>query len=100
MAQDRGRDTPALPDPDWRIVATEDYDRDGKVDIVWRRDRYLRGGERLNDPRFKTRIVGEGIFAEQIRDLFAAGCKRAGMGDRPVLSTAAFRRPNEQLSLF
>jgi DNA repair photolyase len=63
------------------------------------RIRHLRGGEKLNDPRFKTRISGEGIFAEQIRDLFAAGCKRAGIGERPRLSTAGFRRPNEQLAL-
>jgi hypothetical protein len=59
----------------------------------------LRGGERLKDPRFKTRMRGEGIFAEQIRDLFTLGCKRAGIGQRPKLSTASFRRPNEQLAL-
>ncbi len=64
------------------------------------RIRHLRGGERLNDPRFKSRMVGEGIFAEQIAALFAAGCKRAGIGGRAKLSTAAFRRPNEQLALF
>ena len=64
------------------------------------RIRHLRGGGRLNDPRFKSRMVGEGIFAEQIRALFEAGCKRADIGKRPRLSTAAFRRPNEQLSLF
>ena len=55
--------------------------------------------ESLNDPRFESRMRGEGIFAEQIRALFEAGCKRAGIGQRPSLSTAAFRRPNEQLSL-
>jgi DNA repair photolyase len=64
------------------------------------RIRHLRGGERLNDPRFKSRIVGEGIFAEQIRGLFQAGCKRAGLGERVKLSTAAFRRPTAQLQLF
>jgi DNA repair photolyase len=64
------------------------------------RIRHLRGGQRLNDPRFKSRIVGEGIFAEQIAALFEAGCKRAGIGERVKLSTAAFRRPNEQLQLF
>lgn len=64
------------------------------------RIRHLRGGRRLNDPRFKSRMVGEGIFAEQISDLFAAGCKRAGIGERVKLSTASFRRPNEQLALF
>ena len=64
------------------------------------RIRHLRGGERLNDPRFQSRIVGEGIFAEQIAALFEAGCKRAKIGERVKLSTAAFRRPKEQLQLF
>jgi DNA repair photolyase len=64
------------------------------------RIRHLRGGERLNDPRFKSRMCGEGIFAEQIRALFDIGCKRAGFSGRVKLSTASFRRPNEQLSLF
>jgi DNA repair photolyase len=62
------------------------------------RIRHLRGG-RLNDPRFKSRMRGEGVFAEQIRALFDAGCRRAGIGERPRLSTAGFRRPNEQLRL-
>jgi DNA repair photolyase len=64
------------------------------------RIRHLRGGERLNDPRFKSRMRGEGIFAKQIAALFSVGCKRAGIGARGRLSTAAFCRPNEQLSLF
>lgn len=76
----------------------EEHFPDRKEKVLGR-IRHLRGGEQLNDPRFKTRMRGEGIFAEQIRDLFAAGCKRAGIGERPALSTAAFRRPNEQLSL-
>ena len=37
------------------------------------RIRHLRGGERLNDPRFKSRLRGEGVFAGQIRSLFEAG---------------------------
>ncbi|MBA2435549.1 MAG: hypothetical protein H0V54_10820 [Chthoniobacterales bacterium] len=77
----------------------EEHFPDRKEKVLGR-IRHLRGGERLNDPRFKTRMRGEGIFADQIRDLFAAGCKRAGIGGRPKLSTAAFRRPNEQLSFF
>ena len=65
------------------------------------RIRHLRGGGgRLNDPRFQSRMRGEGIFAEQIAALFAAGCKRAGFPGRGPLSTASFRRPHEQLSLF
>jgi DNA repair photolyase len=76
----------------------EEHFPDRKEKVLGR-IRHLRGGERLNDPRFKTRMRGEGIFAEQIRDLFTLGCRRAGIGERPKLSTAGFRRPNEQLTL-
>ena len=53
----------------------------------------LRGGK-LNDPRFGTRMRGEGRFAEQIADLFRICARRQGL-DRPspTLSTAAFRSP-------
>jgi hypothetical protein len=44
-------------------------------------------------------MTGEGIFAEQIASLFEVGCRRAGIGGRPKLSTAAFRRTREQLTL-
>ena len=59
-----------------------------------------RGGRR-NDPRFHTRLRGEGVFADQIADLFELACRRAGVNvDPPKLSTAAFRRPGgEQLAL-
>ncbi|MEO7168314.1 MAG: PA0069 family radical SAM protein [Spartobacteria bacterium] len=77
----------------------EEHFPDRKEKVLGR-IRHLRGGEKLNDPRFKSRMHGEGVFAEQIGDLFAAGCKRAGIGARPHLSTAAFRRPNEQLWFF
>jgi hypothetical protein len=65
------------------------------------RIRDLRGGK-LNDPRFGSRLRGEGIFAEEIGALFAIACRRAGLGDgRVELSTAAFRRPRgPQLALF
>jgi DNA repair photolyase len=60
---------------------------------VLNRIRLMRGGK-LNDPRFGTRMKGEGIFAEQIAQLFSISCRRAGIeGKRfPKLSTAAFRR--------
>lgn len=64
------------------------------------RIRSIRGGGRLNDPRWKSRIVGEGVFADQIASLFEVSCRRAGIGARPQLSTAAFRRSREQLDLF
>jgi DNA repair photolyase len=53
----------------------------------------LRGGK-LNDPRFGSRMRGEGRFAEQIGDVFRLWARRCGLGDpHPPLSTAAFRRP-------
>ncbi|MGH8058184.1 MAG: PA0069 family radical SAM protein, partial [Candidatus Entotheonellia bacterium] len=65
------------------------------------RIRAIRGG-RLNDPRFGSRMQGEGIFAEQVAALFALACRKAGIGGRgPTLSTAAFRVPSDtQLPLF
>jgi DNA repair photolyase len=64
------------------------------------RIRNLRGGEKLNQSQWYSRMTGDGIFAEQISSLFEVSCRRAGIGARPRLSTAAFRRPQEQLSLF
>lgn len=67
---------------------------------VLNRLRSLRGG-RLNDPRFGSRMRGEGTWAEQIAALFAGARRRYGLdGPRPELSAAAFRRPGEQLGLF
>ncbi|MGH9360462.1 MAG: PA0069 family radical SAM protein [Thermoanaerobaculia bacterium] len=72
-------------------------------DKVLNRIRSLRGG-RLNDPRFGSRMRGEGIFAEQMRALFETSCRRLGYPEQgPELSTAAFRRPGApgaQLDLF
>ena len=67
---------------------------------VLNRLRSLRDG-RLNDPRFGSRMRGEGVWAEQVAALFAGARRRFGLdGPRPELSTAAFRRPGDQLGLF
>jgi len=67
---------------------------------VLNRVRSLRGG-RLNDPRFGNRMRGEGVFAEQIHTLFTTARRRVGLDRRGApLSTAAFRRPGDQLALF
>ncbi len=73
----------------------------GKKEKVLNRIRALRDGK-LNDPKFGSRMRGEGIFAEQINALFHAACRKAGIAGRsPELSTAAFRRQSgRQLSLF
>ena len=77
----------------------EEHFPDRKEKILGR-IRHLRGGEKLNQSQWHSRMTGDGIFAEQISSLFQVGCRRAGIGARPRLSTAAFRRPQEQLSLF
>lgn len=65
--------------------------------------RSMRGG-RMNDPSFGSRMRGEGAIAAQIESLFTVSCRRLGLephGARtPSLSTAAFRRPGEQLALW
>src|SRR5215210_1121570 len=69
---------------------------------VLNRLRDLRGG-RLYDPRFGSRMSGEGLFADQIRTTFETFKRRYGLDKpRPELSAAAFRRPGqvEQLGLF
>ncbi len=60
----------------------------------------LRGG-RLNDPRFGSRMRGEGQFARQIADLFRLWSRKQGLdGAAPTLSTTKFRRPGgTQLAL-
>jgi DNA repair photolyase len=57
---------------------------------VLNRIRAIRGG-RLNDPRYGTRMRGEGVFAEQLESFFAVSCRKAGLtGPRPELATASF----------
>jgi DNA repair photolyase len=65
----------------------------GKKEKVLNRIRAMRGGK-LNDARFGARMRGEGIFAEQISQMFQVARRKAGLAaDGPELSTAAFRRP-------
>jgi DNA repair photolyase len=70
-----------------------------KKEKVLGRIRELRGGK-LNDPRFGSRMRGEGVLADTIRDLFRLARHRAGMvGRAPALSTRAFRRPDDTPTL-
>ena len=56
-------------------------------------------GNRLNNSQWHTRMTGEGVFAEQIASLFRVGCRHAGIGRRPALSTASFCKSTTQLRL-
>jgi DNA repair photolyase len=68
-----------------------------KKDKVLSRIQGIRGGK-LNDPRFGSRMRGEGAFAEVIHDMFELTCRKAGIaGNRVALSAKAFRRPGERL---
>jgi DNA repair photolyase len=78
-------------------IFTEWLDRHAplKKEKILHRIEAVRGGS-LNDPRFGSRMRGEGIFAEQIDRLFRAAKRRAGFPEHvPDLSTAAFRRPTD-----
>jgi len=72
-----------------------------RKDKVLNRIKDIRDGN-INDPRFSSRMKGEGLFADQIKRLFDVACDKHGLNRfRAELSTAHFRRPgSEQLSLF
>ena len=76
----------------------EEHFPDRKEKVLGRL-RDIRGHGRINSSKWHARISGEGFFAEQISKIFEVSCKRAGIGDRPKLSTLAFQRPCEQLAL-
>ncbi len=68
---------------------------------VLARLREVRAGG-LNDPRFGTRMTGEGVYAEQLAGMMRLGRRRSSLQEHgPQLSGAAFqRRGGRQLSLF
>ncbi len=73
-----------------------------KKSRVLNRVRETRGGE-LNDPRFHSRMRGEGVYADQIRRLFRVAAGRAGLKlESTALDSSKFRRPGSsgQLGLF
>jgi DNA repair photolyase len=78
-------------------LATHFPDRKEKV---LNRIKAMRDGK-LNNAQWGKRMSGEGIFAEQIAQMFDVARRKAGISnDDPGLSTAAFRRAGgAQLSL-
>lgn len=72
-------------------------DREQKV---LRRLRTIRKGK-LNHSAFHNRMKGDGIFADQIRQMFQVASRKVGLNRRsPKLSTAHFRRQTNQLDMF
>ena len=78
----------------------EDHFPDRKEKVL-NRIHGVRDGK-LNDPRFGSRMTGEGVYAEQIDGLFRLSRKKAGIAEsHPALSAASFRLPpGPQLTLF
>jgi DNA repair photolyase len=56
----------------------------------------MRGG-RLNDPRFGHRMNADGVFANQIKQMFSLAYRKLGFAEMPELSCAAFRRVQPSL---
>jgi DNA repair photolyase len=73
----------------------------GSKEKVLGRIRDMRGGK-LYQANFGERMRGSGFFADQLRTLYEVSRRKAGFtGEgRWDLSTASFRVPSEQLSLF
>jgi DNA repair photolyase len=73
-----------------------------RAEHVMARVRELRGG-RDNDPRFGSRMRGEGVYAELFRKRFEVACRRYGLNrERYELDTSRFVPPGPatpQLSL-
>ncbi len=66
---------------------------------ILERIRDLRGG-RLDDPRFGSRMRGQGIYADTMRRLFIVAVRKAGLKrGLPPLSTKSFCAPGGQLPL-
>lgn len=73
-----------------------------RKDKVLNRMREMRQGK-LYDAAWGTRMRGEGVFADQVRALYNAACRKFGFDrGRPSLRVDAFRRPDTtgQLGLF
>lgn len=71
-----------------------------RADKVIHRIQAMHNGK-LNSSEFGKRMTGEGIWAEQIGQLFTTSRKRIGLASHaPHLSTDNFRRPGAQLELF
>ena len=71
-----------------------------RFDKVWHMIQSCHNGN-VNDSRFKTRMRGEGNFAEMIRDTFKLHCRLNGLNQESiVLDRTLFKIPQAQMSLF
>lgn len=77
--------------------------RPGSKEKILARIAETQGGT-MSHGEFGKRLMGQGVWSEQIRMLFRVSKRRYGLGNRrPEVSAAAFRRPREmggQMDLF
>lgn len=74
--------------------------RPDRAQKVLNHQKSLRGGK-LNDANFGSRMRGEGVFAENTRQLFELFCKKYHLNeDDRSLETKHFSAPKSQLDLF
>ncbi len=67
-----------------------------KKNKILNRIKSVRKGK-LNSAEFGKRMKGEGIFAEQVKDMFELACKRNGLiNQKLLLSTKHFRNPEDR----
>ena len=67
-----------------------------RAERIMARVREMRGG-RDNDARFGTRMRGQGVWAELLRQRFTKACQRLGLNrERIELDLGAFRLPTAQ----
>ena len=53
-------------------------------------------GDKDNDSQFGTRMRGQGVWAELLRQRFEKACARLGLNrQKPVLDLSQFRRPSQ-----
>jgi DNA repair photolyase len=72
-----------------------------RAEKVLTRVREMRNGK-LNDPRFFSRMAGQGEYAATLQRVFEASVTRLGYGRLPDIPSGTFRRPTDrgQLRLF
>lgn len=71
-----------------------------RKDKVLGRIKAIRGGK-LNDSNFRSRMKGEGPFADMVKQMFVLARTKEKYPGKPKLSVAAFRRPQEtSMTLF
>lgn len=67
-----------------------------RADRIMARLREMRGG-RDNDARFGSRMTGQGVWAQLLRQRFEKSCARLGLNrERVELDLSGFRRPSRQ----